>query len=147
MMNIKALLDLREKNNLNQTEMAKMLETSQSNYSRWEKGTEIIPLTKLNLLCNKFDVSMDYIMGLSKQNKKTDKIKLDKKQIGKNIKRVRKENKVTQVELSKLLNTTHSTISAYENGKTLILTVFAYQIAKTYNISLDKLCGKINSHY
>jgi len=143
MMNLKALLDLREKNNLNQTEMAKLLDTSQSNYSRWEKGTEIIPLTKLNLVCNKFGVSMDYIMGLSKQNKKTNKTELNKTKIGKNIKIIRKENKVTQVELSKLLNTTHSTISAYENGKTLILTVFAYQIAKTYKISLDWLCGKI----
>lgn len=142
MMNLKVLLDIREKNNLNQTEMAKILDTSQSNYSRWEKGTEIIPLIKLNLVCNKFDVSMDYIMGLSDHNKNTNIIELDKAKIGKNIKKIRKENKVTQAELSKLLNTTHSTISAYENGKTLILTVFAYQIAKTYKISLDWLCGR-----
>lgn len=41
-----------------------------------------------------------------------------------------------------MLNTSHSTISAYENGKILILTSFAYSIAIKYNVSLDWLCGK-----
>lgn len=48
------------------------------------------------------------------------------------------------MELAKLLNTTHSTISAYESGKTTILTVFAYEICKKYNISMDYLIGRIN---
>lgn len=48
------------------------------------------------------------------------------------------------MELAKLLNTTHSTISAYESGKTTILTAFAYEICKKYNISMDYLIGRIN---
>ena len=37
---------------------------------------------------------------------------------------------ISQQALADLLNTSHSTISAYESGKTLILTAFAYQISK-----------------
>ena len=48
------------------------------------------------------------------------------------------------MELAKLLNTNHSTISAYESGKTTILTAFAYEICKKYNISMDYLIGRIN---
>ena len=46
------------------------------------------------------------------------------------------------MEIANLLNTTHSTISAYENGKTLILTSFLYQICKTYNISVYEILKK-----
>ena len=56
---------------------------------------------------------------------------------------LRKKFNLSQNDLAKLLNTSHSTISAYENGKTLILTVFAYSIATKFEISLDWLCGRI----
>ena len=46
-------------------------------------------------------------------------------------------------DLAKELNTTKSTIYAYETGKTLILTAFAYQICIKYKVSLDWLTGKI----
>lgn len=70
------------------------------------------------------------------------KIILDKKKVGHNIKIIRSINNLTLRSLAKELNTTSSTISAYETGKTLILTAFAYQIARKYNISLDWLTGK-----
>ena len=50
---------------------------------------------------------------------------------------------ITQEELASTLNTTHSTISAYESGKTTILTAFAYDICKRYNIYMDYLCARI----
>ena len=34
----------------------------------------------------------------------------------------------------------HSTTSAYESEKTLILTIFAYQTCLKYHISLEWLC-------
>ena len=57
------LLDIREEANLKQEDMAEILKVSQSNYSRWENGKELIPLVKLNILCNYFKVSMDYVIG------------------------------------------------------------------------------------
>ena len=49
------ILDIRENAQLSQLEMAEILMTTQSNYSRWESGKELIPLSKLNLLCNYFN--------------------------------------------------------------------------------------------
>ena len=60
-----------------------------------------------------------------------------------NIINFRKKNNLTQKELAIFLNTTPSTICAYEKGKTLILTSFAYQICKKYNISMDYICGLV----
>ena len=53
------LLDIRIEADLRQIDMAKILKVSQSNYSRWESGQEFIPLRKLNILCNHFNISMD----------------------------------------------------------------------------------------
>ena len=141
-MNLDRLVSLREDADLLQNDMGSILEVTQSNYSRWETGKEIIPLRKLNMLCNYFNVSADYILGLSKENKSTRKIELDPAEIGKRIRKVRNDSKVTQTELAELLNTSQSTVSAYESGKTLVLTAFAIEICKKYKVSLDYLMGR-----
>ena len=142
-MKFELLEDIRKDKNLNQLEIAELINVKQPTYSTWENGTKIIPLKHLNTIANYYNVSLDYLTNLSMQNDKTNKIKnLDKKLIGNNLKKFRHDNNITQVELAKILNTTHSTLSAYESGKTLILTAFAYQICKTYKISLDWLCGR-----
>lgn len=143
-MNLK-LQDIRENNELSQKAVADILNVSQPTYSRWEKEIEIIPLSKLILLASYYNVSLDYICNLS-NIKKENKIyiyKVDKKISGNNILSFRKEQNITQKELALFLNTTPSTICAYEKGKTLILTSFAYQICKKYNISMDYICGLV----
>lgn len=142
-MTFKNLLNIREDNNLTQKDIAKILHTSQQNYSLWENNTKIIPLKHLNNLSNFYNLSLDYLLGLSNiryyENSTSD---IDKKIIGKRLKEFRHQNNLTQEQLAGILNTTHSTISAYEHGKTTILTAFAYEICKRYNISMDYLCGK-----
>ncbi len=141
-MNLDRLINLREDADLLQNDMGTILEVTQSNYSRWETGKETIPLRKLNMVCNYFNVSADYILGLTKENRKVENIELNPIEIGKRIKEIRNNNGVTQIELAELLNTSQSTISAYESGKTLILTAFAVQICKKYKVSLDYLMGR-----
>lgn len=137
--------DLRDEHDLTQVKMAKIMRVSKSTYGRWETDEAIIPLNHLNNLCNYFKVSMDYITGLSKE-KTYENInkKLNKEIIGARLKDFRKNNNLTQEKLAAEINTTHSTISAYENGKTMILTAFAYNICKKYNVSLDYLVGRID---
>ncbi len=140
--NNERLIEIRENNNLSQRDLASILNVSKSTYARWETQEQIIPLNRLVDFCNYFKVSMDYALNLSNENKYKKTISsLDKKLIGNNIKLIRKKFSLTQQNLADLLNTSHSTISAYEAGKTLILTIFAYQICLKYNISLDWLCG------
>lgn len=144
-MNEKRLFDLREYKDLSQIKLADYLGITQQTYSLWEKGTKIIPLKHLNCLSNFYEISMDYIVGLTDEKNNSGIIKLtelNKNEIGSRIKKIREDNNLTLRDLAKELNTTSSTISAYETGKTLILTAFAYQICIKYNVSLDWLCGK-----
>ena len=136
------LLDIRDEAGLNQEDMAEILKVSQSNYSRWENGKELIPLNKLNILCNHFKVSMDYVVGITRDCKVNKKYEFSNETIGKRLREFRKTNKITQNKLADILNTTQSTISAYESGKATLLTAFALQIVSKYNISLDWLCGR-----
>lgn len=144
-MNFERLFFLREEKDLTQEDMGKILNVSRVAISQWETGKEIIPLEKLNMYANYFNVSLDYILQISnvKEYKIMTRI-INPKTVGKRLLRVRHKFDITQQELANELNTTHSTISAYETGKTLILTSFAYEIVIKYNLSLDWLCGKID---
>lgn len=142
-MNLKRVFDLRESKDLKQREIAQIIGVSQQNYSLWERGIKIIPLKHLHTLANYYQVSIDYILGLSKDKRKlVTNEKLNKTIIGNNLKAFRQEHKLTLRELAKELNTTSSTISAYESGKTLILTAFLYQICVKYNMSMDKILNR-----
>ena len=77
--------------------MAKILQVSQANYSRWENATEFIPLKKLTILCNHFNISMDYIIGKTRNECGNGIHELDNKIVGKNLKIFRKTNNITQV--------------------------------------------------
>lgn len=145
-MNFERIKFIREEKELTQTQMAEILNMKRSAYSLWEINKNIIPLQKLNAFCNTFELSLDYVVGLS--DLKTYDLKftdLDIKEVGKNFKQVRKEQNFTQEKLAKIFNTTHSAISAYENGITLIPTIFLIEFAKISNISLNWFCGKTDN--
>ena len=112
---------------------------------------EIIPLNHLNNYCKHFKVTMDYLLNLTDDNFYFNyrySKEMNKKVIGKNVQIIRRKNKITQKELAEMFNTSQSTVSAYENGKTLVLTVFIYSLAVKFNLSVDKLCGRTkNKNY
>lgn len=62
------LKDLREDKDMNQTEVAAILGTTQTQYSRWERGAQEIPLHHFITLAKYYHVSLDYLAGLT--NKK-----------------------------------------------------------------------------
>lgn len=142
MMIAERLKDIRIENDLTQIQMAKILNTTQNSYNRWENNVELISLKKLTKVCNYFNTSMDYLVGITRNNIGNGKHDLNYSIVGNNIKIFRKDNKLSQKDLATLLNTSQSTISAYEAGKTIILTAFALEIVKKYKISLDWLCGR-----
>lgn len=136
------LFELREYNNLTQKAVGEILGVRQQTYAEWEKGKKIIPLKHLVTLANFYNVSIDYLTGLSKNKKINYNYKpLNKKEIGEKIVYVRNLNNIKQKDLADILNTSPSTVCAYEKGNTLILTAFLYQIAKEYNISIDWFVG------
>ncbi len=58
------LRDMREDNDLKQEAVAKIIDTTQEQYSRYERGTREIPLHSMIKLAEFYKVSMDYMCGL-----------------------------------------------------------------------------------
>ncbi len=63
---IKILRDLREDNDLTQQQVAEILGTSQTMYARYERGANELPIHHLIKLCQLYNVSSDFILGLKK---------------------------------------------------------------------------------
>ena len=63
---IKRIRDLREDNDKTQSEIAAVLGTSQTMYARYERGANELPIHHLITLCNYYNVSADYILGIEK---------------------------------------------------------------------------------
>ena len=57
------LRDLREDHDMDQTQVAALLHTSQTVYSRYERGFQTIPVEHLLILADFYGVSTDYILG------------------------------------------------------------------------------------
>ena len=57
------LRDLREDRDMNQTQIAKMLDMSQTGYSKYETGENDIPTAILIKLARFYDTSIDYLLG------------------------------------------------------------------------------------
>lgn len=58
------LVDLRQDKDLNQTQIADILGTTQTQYSRWERGAQEIPFHHVITLAKFYGCSIDYIAGL-----------------------------------------------------------------------------------
>lgn len=139
------LREIREKYDLTQRQLAAKLNISKSYYNYFETGERIIPLFRLNEYCNLFRLTFDYVLGLSDvpTKPKTNYV-LNTELISHRIKEIRKAKKLTQKQLAELLNTSQSTISSYESGKTVILTAFLYEICEKLNVSADYVVGRTN---
>ena len=61
----KRIRDLREDRDLSQAEIAGILNVSQSTYSRYESGYLDVPSEILIALSKFYNVSVDYILGLT----------------------------------------------------------------------------------
>ena len=61
---IKRIKDLREDNDLTQKDVAKVLQTTQQVYSRYENGQNEMPIRHLITLARFYKVSTDYILGV-----------------------------------------------------------------------------------
>ena len=63
------LKDLREDKDLRQEDIAEVLGISQTVYSRYERGFQIIPVIHLLKLADYYQVSADYILGRTNTSK------------------------------------------------------------------------------
>ena len=61
--------DMREDADLTQAQVAEMLGIAQTVYSRYERGFQTIPLGLLINLADRYEVSIDFLVGRTNQMK------------------------------------------------------------------------------
>lgn len=64
------LRDIREDFDKSQTEIAEILGIQQTQYSRYERGTQKMGIDKYIILAQYYNISLDYLCGLTEQPKK-----------------------------------------------------------------------------
>lgn len=143
MINFTRLKDIREDNDLNQENMAKILKINRSRYSLWELGINIIPLNSLCDFADYFNFSLDYILGLNNDRKKKKAVKgLDLKVLGENLKQVRLKHNLSQENIANILGVSQACIAKYEKGQISISVAKLYIFSKEFNVSISSLCNK-----
>ena len=143
MISFKRLRDIREDHDLTQSEMAEILGVDRSAYSLWELGINIIPIKFLSIFADYFKCSIDYLLGLSDQKKSYELVPgIDFKVVGDNIKRIRKEKKLSQENIADMLKISQACVAKYEKGSIQISTANLYEFSKEFSIPINDLCGK-----
>ena len=138
------LKEIREDRELTQKQIATILNVDRSTYAGWETGKDIMPLRQLYKIANSYQLSLDYLTGLSDDDSKMkSKSKtIDVQKVSENLKNFRKKKHLTQQQVAKALQTTQSNIHKYETGKCLITTMYALEFSKQFSYSLDELLGR-----
>ena len=142
MFSAEKMVEIRKENNFTQKEMAKYLGFSESSYAMWECNREIVSIRRLMIFCEKFNVSVDYIFGFKVEKLLTKGFDITKQ--GERLKMFRKENKISQDKLADFLKVKRTMISNCETGRSILATIFLYEICNKYKIRADYLLGRID---
>ena len=65
---VRKIRDIREDHDLSQSDVAEILGTSQTMYSRYERGASELPIRHLIRLAHYYKLTSDYILGLKEKN-------------------------------------------------------------------------------
>ena len=68
-MDVQRLKEIRQDRDLYQSDIAKVLNITQSQYSLYENGIRLIPIDKLAILAKYYNTSVDYLIGLTDERK------------------------------------------------------------------------------
>lgn len=140
---IKNFKESRELLDIKQKDIAEVLKVNFTTVSGWETGKDTIPLRRLIQYANYYNYSLDYLFGITKTNNQYESLTIDLEKIARNLRLLRKQNKMTQVQVAQKINTTQASYAHYENAINLIPTVFLYNLTKIYPpFSIDELLGR-----
>lgn len=158
----KRLKELRAEKNMTQEDVANKLNLTKSAYGYYEQGKTVPDAYMLSSLAEIFNVTTDYLLGMSSVKSQINTFVVYKsiphKSLSKNeslisnfgerFKQLREEKKLTQDELVTKFNKVYftsfnkSTISQYENNKRKPETNILENWADFFGISTDYLLGR-----
>lgn len=133
------LKELRKKLNLTQQEISDKLGISRTSYTRYELGEREPDNTTLVKIANFFNVSVDYLLG--NVNGRDSSVDDRPSSFGDNLKKIRNLKKLSQAELSQLLNVSQQTVGSWEVNRTTPTPEMIKKVAETLNVSSDMLLG------
>lgn len=138
----KRLADLRIDNDLLQKDVAKILKVNHNTYPHWESGLYDIPMEQIDKLSLLYNVSVDYITGLSNVKGNYGK-KFNYMLVGKRLRETRKLNNLSQEMLKDIIDGfDQMNVSRYERNVTPIPFSKLYLFAYKFDVSIDYLMGK-----
>lgn len=136
------IADLRLDNDYKQLDVAKILDVKHDTYSKWERGINDIPIEKSNDLANLYNVSLDYLLGLSDYSVAPERKEINHQILCERLLALRKSEQLSQEALAKLIGFHQRTYSHYEDGSRPLTTYKIFDIAVYYSISIDYLVGR-----
>ena len=74
-MEINRLKEIREDRDYKQSDIAKVLGTTQQQYSKYELGIQLISVERLVKLAKFYNTSVDYLIGLTNERRAYPKIR------------------------------------------------------------------------
>ena len=74
-MEINRLKEIREDRDYKQSDIAKVLGTTQQQYSKYELGIQLISVERLVKLAKFYGTSVDYLIGLTNERKAYPRVK------------------------------------------------------------------------
>ena len=121
--------DLRIDNDLLQKDIAKILNVSLEVYTKWERRINDIPLEKTNELANFYNVSLDYLLGISNIKKNHSKKNINLNLMCKRMELLRKELHQSQEAVGEKIGFSQRLYGHYEKGTRTPKTFKLYFIA------------------
>ncbi len=105
----------------------------------WYNCTVDVPIKWLIVIASRYNISFDYIFGITNEFCEYSEIIIDKKDLGKNLVRTRKAHDKSAKEIIVSLNISQPGYSHYENGTYIIKTKYLYNISLLFeNFSIDR---------
>lgn len=137
------LKKLREQKQLTQLELAKDLNISKTSIANYESGTRKVPLDIIVKISNYFNVSVDNLLGLNFLNKANNEQDIN---TGKELKKLRENNQLSLMEMSKELDIDVSSLANFETGVSKVPIDILIKFATYFNVSIDDLVGIHNEN-
>lgn len=140
------LEELKDEFELKSKDVADYLNVAKSTYSEWEHNKIPIPTRRIIQLANFYKVNIDYML-----NKTTERIiingnsEINLIKIGKNIKSIRHDLKLSLREIGEKLNCSFSSFAAYERGEKLITSELLLSLCAISGYSIDWVLCRTNN--
>lgn len=134
--------NIREDMDLKQYEFANKIGVLPKTYNLYENGLRAIPIDTLNKILKEFNLSLDYVLGLSDAKNYPNLKPIDKVAISENLRNFRKSSGMSQTEVADLLNCNQQTLSEYERGSIKVPWEILREFCILMKISADTLTSR-----